>query len=193
LLRGRPDFLALDGKTAVLLLDFKFSRANAPFENHIVQAEVYGLLAQLNGFSTQNLCLGIVFLPQTERVDGIDPMPKDARLSLLNSKGTLHEINERCHQEAKILVESGFRRRKVESERWTAHLFRYDERKANGDLDWALKYWLLEREPIPEKKHARKCAVCPMNALRLCEHALSDPDPKIGIQRRPTGRTARRP
>ncbi len=27
LLRGRPDFLAVDGKTAVLLLDFKFSRA----------------------------------------------------------------------------------------------------------------------------------------------------------------------
>jgi hypothetical protein len=46
--RGRPDFLALKGKKAHLVLDFKFSRARDPFRDQRAQAQTYALLAEAN-------------------------------------------------------------------------------------------------------------------------------------------------
>jgi hypothetical protein len=107
---------------------------------------------------------------------------------LANNDGTLHEIHERCKEQSNILVASGFMNRKVESEKWTAYLFRFDQNKATTDLNWALQYWLSKREPIPEKRYRRKCAACSINALGLCDHALQEPDSNFTVQRLPDGR-----
>src|SRR5262249_46461388 len=50
-LRGRPDYLAFQGKNALLVLEFKFGRFSRPFRSQEVQAEVYGLLAERTGFA----------------------------------------------------------------------------------------------------------------------------------------------
>ena len=178
LIRGRPDFFAFEGKNAILLLDFKFSRAKTPFRNHTVQAEVYGLLAQSMGFSTEQLCLGIVLLSPAEPANALQlaPSAKDALLSTFHDGGTLDEIYALCKQEAKRLVTSGIEDKKIESRSWTAHLFRYDQRRIERDLGWALQYWLSQREPIPEKNYPKKCMACPLNQMRLCDKALQEPD-----------------
>jgi hypothetical protein len=111
----------------------------------------------------------------------------------VNDDGRLHELYQRCRQEAKTLMASGFMNRKVESGSWTAFLFRFDRTNAMRDLSWALQYWLSEREPIPEKRNRRKCAACPLNAVRLCDHALQAPDSDTEVQRHPDGHMSVRP
>ena len=190
-IRGRPDFFAFEGKTALLLLDFKFSGAQRPFRDHEVQVEVYGLLSQSMGFSTEQLWLGIVMLPPVGGAH--DPetslLTKSSRLACFNADGTLHQIYERCQQKTKTLVARGFARTKVESERWTAYLFRFDPSRATQDLSWALQCWLSERDPLPEKRYPRKCSACPLNALGLCEHALGPPNGTYPVQGHDEGGT----
>jgi hypothetical protein len=96
--RGRPDLLALEGRDATLLLDFKFSNARSPFPNHKVQAGVYGFLAEAAGFSARGLYCGVVLFPPDGRVVGAREAAraKDKALRRLDKQGTLHEIHDRC-------------------------------------------------------------------------------------------------
>jgi len=189
-IRGRPDFFAFEGKKALLLLDFKFSSAKRPFRDHEMQAEVYALLVESMGFSSEELYLAIAILPgaghmarpgETAKIGG-------AELRSFAGAGTLHTIYEQCQQRRKTLLSSPISQTIVEGDNWKTFLFRYDREKATKDLSWALKYWLHEREPKPEKRNERKCRACALNAAGLCEHALQGPDLHFEVQRRPDGR-----
>jgi hypothetical protein len=190
LLRGRPDFFAFEGKKALLLLDFKFSSAKAPFPNHLVQAEVYALLAASMEFSTEELCFGVVMFPSFGFGGGLleAAEKKAALLQFLGNDGTLRKIAEHCGQARTALLAGRTKTATVEAEGWKAFLYRYDPKKAEKDLTWALEYWRGEREPLPVKRHPRKCFSCPMNAVGLCPHALQKPNPSFEVQRRPDGR-----
>ena len=189
-IRGRPDFFAFEGKKALLLLDFKFSGAKEPFRDQEVQAEIYALLTQSMEFATEQLCFGIVLFPPAGSGNGLRDaaLTKAALLHHFNADGTLHKISEYCEQARLALVAGGSKTRTVQSEGWKAFLFRYDQKKAEKDLAWALEYWLSKREPIPVKCRPRKCFACPLNAAALCEHALQQPDPGFEVKRRPDGR-----
>jgi hypothetical protein len=108
-------------------------------------------------------------------------------LQFLNEDGTLVKTYRRCEKARKALMAEGAERRTVESEGWKAFLFRYNRKKAEERLTWALGYWRSEREPIPEKKYENKCFACPMNATGLCKHALRPPDPNFKVHRQPDG------
>jgi hypothetical protein len=189
-IRGRPDFFAFEGKKALLLLDFKFSGAKKPFRDHEVQVEIYALLAQSMGFSTEQLCLGIVLFPPTGFGTSLrDTVESKAdMLRSRNEDGTLHKISQQCEQARQELLIDGHKKTTITAEGWTASLFRYDSNKAASDLNWALGYWLQEREPIPVKRWPQKCFACPLNAVGVCEHALREPDPSFEVQRCPDGR-----
>jgi hypothetical protein len=184
-IRGRPDFFAFRGKKALLILDFKFSRAVKPFDDSKVQAEIYALLAESMGFTAEHLFLGIVIFPPSGF--GGNHGDKEAMLQFLNEHGTLHRIYKRCEKARKVLMTDGAETKTIESEDWRAFLFRYDRNKAEKHLKWALEYWFSEREPIPEKRYPRKCFACALNAAGLCEHALQEPDSNFKIQRQPDG------
>jgi hypothetical protein len=186
----RPDFFAFEGKKALLLLDFKFSGAKAPFRDHEVQTEVYALLTESMEFSAEQLCFGIVMFPSVGLGGSLRDaaLTKAARLQSFNEDGTLHKIYEQCDQARQALIAGAAKKKTVESEGWKAFLFRYDPNKAAKDVTWALGYWLSEREPVPVQRWPRKCFACALNAVGLCEHALQAPDPSFKVQRRPDGR-----
>jgi hypothetical protein len=185
-IRGRPDYFAFEGKKALLLLDFKLSRAKKAFRDHRVQAEIYALLAESMAFSTDQLYLGIVLFPS---VGPGSSLTKTAMLKALTEDGTLHKISEQCARARESLAADDSQGGTVESECWKAFLFRYDPKKAVRNLTWALGYWLAEREPIPVKRLPRKCFACPWNAIGLCPHAQHPPDPKFRVRQSLDGRT----
>jgi hypothetical protein len=177
-IRGRPDFLALEGREATLLLDFKFSAAYRPFPNHRVQADIYGFLAEATGLSARGLYVGVVLFPPGGRVAGPREAAKakDKLLKRLNKKGTLQEIHDRCLEARGRLLQGKSGWPQVERDGWRAFLERYDRTRVEGHLAWAMDYWQGYREPQPETRFHKKCFACPLNAVGLCKHALREPD-----------------
>jgi hypothetical protein len=184
-IRGRPDFLALEGREVTLLLDFKFSAVYRPFPNHKVQADIYGFLAQATGFSARGLYVGVVLFPPGGRVVGPREAAKakDKLLQRLDKKGTLHEIHDRCLEARGRLLQGKAGWPQAEGDGWRAFLERYDRTRVEDHLAWALNYWQGKREPLPVTDYPNKCFKCPFNAAGLCEHALSEPDPNFKVHR----------
>ncbi len=189
-IRGRPDFFGFEGKKALLLLDFKFSDAAEPFRNQEVQVEVYAFLAPSADFATEELCMGIVMFPPVGARNTLREaaQTKAAMLQFLNQNGALQEVHERCEQERMRLLNDKSRRATVRGKGWRAFLYRYDPNRTSKDLNWALQYWLGQREPIPVKRWPRKCFGCPLNAVGLCDRALQQPDPQFDVCRLADGR-----
>ncbi len=182
--RGRPDFLDFEGKNAHLVLDFKFSGVSRPFRNQEFQAEIYSLLAEKNGFGTKELIYGIVKFPRLP-VGGTLNDRAQVKSDLLQSfqnNGTLKRIYERCQRERTGMLTRGSRQLIAEAEGWTVYLYRFDRARALGELYRALDFWLAKREPQPEAMRPNKCFACPFNAVSLCEHALTNPDPRFEVQ-----------
>jgi len=191
-IRGRPDLFAFEGKKALLLLEFKFSSATEPFRDHKVQSEIYAWLTESMGFTAEQLCFGIVMFPPI----GHESAPRTVALSkavifdLFNQTGTLHAIYESCETARRAQLVNKPKRTTVKGKGWKAYLFPYDANKAVRDLSWAVGYWLSKREPIPAKRSPRKCFSCVFNAVKLCEHALQQPNPSFGVRRLTDGRVS---
>src|SRR5262249_43175885 len=154
------------------------SGGNKPFRDQEVQAEVYARLTEGGGFSTEGLCFGIVLFPPMGFSGRDALLGKAEALQFLNKNGTLHAVYWRCKRERAELWGWQAKRRVIEADGWRAFLYRYDPKKTEKDLVWALEYWHEEREPIPVKRFPRKCVACPFNAAGLCKHALQQPDPR---------------
>ncbi len=190
LIRGRPDFIAFNEKKVTLILEFKFTAARRPFQDHEVQAEIYSLLAQGMGFDTGELYFGIIIFPPFIR--GPSPseaaLAKSTMLEFFKEDGTLDKIAGQCSQAREAAIQTKQRRAQVEGDPWRAFLYKFSPKKATKDLDWALGYWLSEREPAPVTDYPKKCYSCPLNAANICEHALEGPDRAFIVQRDPGGR-----
>lgn len=186
-LRGRPDFFAFEGKNAQLLLDFKFSGGDRPYRSQEMQAALYALLAESMGFATADLCYGIVLFPRHGGRSSLEDAvrAKEQRLRSLQADGTLATLYQAGDKAHRAMLSGRGRRSAVEGAGWTLFLYRYDHSAAEKDLNWALDFWLGQREPLPEKRYPRKCAACPYNAVGLCEHALTSADARFSVQRGP--------
>jgi hypothetical protein len=189
-LRGRPDFFAFEGKNALLVLDFKFSGGDRPYRSQEMQAALYALLADSMGFATADLCFGIVLFPRHGGHGRLEDAlaAKEQRLRTLQADGTLAALYESADKARKAMVAGRSRRWTVEGKGWTLFLYRYDRITAEKDLNWALDFWVGQREPQPEKRYPRKCAACPFNAAGLCEYALTPADGRFQVQRSPEGK-----
>lgn len=189
-LRGRPDFFAFEGKNAQLVLDFKFSGGERPYRSQEMQAALYALLADSMEFATTDLCFGIVLFPRHGSRGSLEDAlaAKEQRLRALQADGTLAAIYESADQARKAMLAGRSQRWAVEGKGWTLFLYRYDRAAAEKDLNWALDFWLGQREPQPEKRYPRKCAACPFNAAGLCEYALTPADSRFQVQRSPDGK-----
>ena len=191
-IRGRPDVFAFAGKTARLVLDFKFSAGQRPFRDQAVQAETYAVLAASVGFAADELCFGIVLFPTSGLTGREAARAKEDMLRMLNEQGALARVYERCEQARQQLLRGQMVSIAVAGVGWKAFLYRYDPARAARNLRWALDFWLGERGPLPVgelpwDRWPRKCFACPFNAAGLCEYALQAPDPAFTVQRRPDG------
>jgi hypothetical protein len=158
------------------LLDFKFSWARVPYEDHKLQTQVYCLLADAMGLSTQELWYGIVLHRPLDY--GQSAATRAAILQVFRANGTLADLSPLPGSKSRDIEapsHRGSRRTASVAPGWKAFLFRYDPAAAAANLARALEYWRGEREAIPQTDKPRKCTACAMNAAGLCEHALRKP------------------
>lgn len=191
LIRGRPDFFAFDGKEALLLLELKFSRGREPFRDQIVQAQIYSLLAESMGFSTNQLYYGIVILPPWGLQIGMEQAVsmKSASLERFQADGTLPKIYSCCEAARREVLAKDLKRTIVREGTWSAFLYRHDREEIEDNLSWAIDYWSGDREPVPVgeapwDRWKNKCSACPYNAAKLCEHSLQPPDVQFEVNER---------
>lgn len=155
---GRPDLVRLEGRSARLVVEFKFSRRQELFPSQQTQATLYAWLLQQNGFEVdQLLCAVVIFHPAHVPSR---PLPSESLDPLLES--------------IEILRPRAFRSRAGSIHRYgspTLHLFPYLPLLAKERLRWAAAYWQEKREPVSSASKA-KCRICIYSARGLCEAAL---------------------
>lgn len=177
---GRADRIHLEGKSARLVLEFKFSGRRELFPSHVVQVEAYGRMLEAGGFGTDRLLHAVAVLPRGRKVtDGlantIAQRALDAAGEGLSASDTRPSVGA-----PDPLV--GLNVRKVDEDAYGLWVFRHHRARAERDLSWPLTYWTGER--APEGTAARgKCRACPFNAAALCEVALSPPDGRYAVRR----------
>jgi len=145
---GIPDAVIFKDGEAKLLIEYKFTKSRYPWHDHHVQARMYCLLLHLIGFKTENLRYALILAPQ--ECKGL-PEIIDIERSILNSNGD------------KIIE------KKIAGRIVRAFVNTFKNEEAKQELDWALQYWLKERDAIPTRK-PNKCRICSFNDK--CNHTL---------------------
>ncbi|MBE3041140.1 hypothetical protein IMZ48_00845 [Candidatus Bathyarchaeota archaeon] len=157
-IKGYPDYIAIEGGKARLLLDFKFSKYQRVFASQRIQIDIYGYLLAKNGLDTDGLICGIVIIsPELSWEDTTDLVVKDAKK-----------------------VASDMRRKKLDKVYLEGdpdiygELYAFSLVTAKNNLDWAMGYWTQKRPPKPTTR-VYKCAACSFNAAGKCRSALAPP------------------
>jgi len=145
---GVSDAIFFKDGEAKLLVEYKFTKSRYPWHDHHVQARTYCLLLHLMGFKTKNLRYALILAPQ--ECKGL-PEIRNIEKSILNRDGD--EIIEK----------------KIAGQIIRAFVTTFKIEEAKKELDWALQYWLKERDAIPTRK-PNKCRICPFNDK--CNHTL---------------------
>jgi len=147
-LMGIPDAVIFKDGEAKLVIEYKFTKSRYPWHDHHVQARIYCLLLHLIGFKTENLRYALILAPQ--ECKGL-PEIRNIERSILNSNGD--EIIEK----------------KIAGQIIRAFVTTFKIEEAKQELEWALQYWLKERDAIPTRK-PNKCRICSFNDK--CNHTL---------------------
>jgi len=145
---GMPDAVIFKDGEAKLVIEYKFTKSRYPWHDHHVQARIYCLLLHLIGFRTENLRYALILAPQ--ECKGL-PEIRSIERSILNSNG--EEIIEK----------------KIAGQIIRAFVTAFKIEEAKKELDWALQYWLKERDAIPTRR-PNKCRICSFNGK--CNHTL---------------------
>lgn len=145
-LTGLADVVIFKDGEAKILIEYKFTRTQRPWRDHHVQARLYCLLLNLTGFKTQNLKYALVLVPQTCR------NPEKV-------KQTIEKLILKCKNEE--VFES-----KIDDQLVKVFISNFQIKEAKQELEWALKYWMKERQAIPTRK-AGKCQICNFRAMCL--------------------------
>lgn len=156
---GRPDLIHFEGRSARLLIEFKFSRRSTLFPSQQTQTHLYGWLLRQNRFDVDALVCAVAIFPST--------LPH-TKLLPVDLTGKLLEVTERLR--AKTLQSAVPITRQEPS--FTLHLFSFRPERAARDLGWAVDYWRGKREPEPSAS-VNKCRICRYNSEALCDQALS--------------------
>lgn len=168
-LYGKIDHVEFEGRRALWLYDFKFSRySHRLFPNHQLQLSLYGLLLAANDFDVSDLICAVVIVPpkpgKSGRLTKTDPQL--ANLAIETSK-QLRDDHGGVRRGGRIFDPAGF----------AVHAFKFQEAGVRSKLDDVLGYWRGERDARPADT-ATKCQSCAFNAASLCPVALAAPKPK---------------
>ena len=142
---GRVDEAWFRGGNVDLVVERKFSNSLRIYNPYHIQAQLYCLSLEGMGFNTDSTVYRIMVFKRTcyecEKL-------VDSSCDIFN----LETKNYRCEQ-------------------GEAMAFNYPFEKAEiiKELDWALGYWIKEREAIPTQNKA-KCRVC--DYKEVCENSL---------------------
>jgi len=149
MIRGITDGVIFEDGRPVLLLEHKFSANLRLYDAQQVQAGIYCYLLQLMGFDTSRLKYAIVKAGREEK--------ENEELLNIYSKILAHP------NKTKLEVPLG-------TSNAVVYIRRFDSAKVSGNLSWAMRYWLKEREAVPTP-HAGKCRVCQFK--EKCEFSLA--------------------
>ena len=163
-LRGRPDHLFFDGQNASCVLEYKVTDSNQLQTSHRVQLLLYGYLLGQQNFNVDNLILVCVLVPRHH-----------ARWLLKLTPSRLRKFATTICTKAESLIAAQPLRKNwhqpaIEVSRDIhvyLRVFKYDQRKAESELEFFTAYWLGNRDAIRTTMES-KCAVCQYNQLNLC-------------------------
>lgn len=146
---GMADAVCFNKARPVLLLEHKFSRRPAPYQDHHVQARLYCYLLQLMGFDVSQLRYALVMAPP--ECKGSDDLRRIPTLALK-------------HQSQEPMAVS------LPNGTANVYLTTYRQSEILGELEWALGFWKNQRDPKPTS-NAGKCRVCQFR--ETCEFSLA--------------------
>jgi hypothetical protein len=163
-LRGRPDHVFFDGRHASCLLEYKVTDSNQLQTSHRVQLLLYGYLLGQQSFNVDDLILVCVLVPRHH----------DTWLAKL-TPARVRKFVATIRSKAESLIAAQPSRKNwhqmgVEVSRGVhvnLRVFRYDQQKAESELEFFTAYWLGGRDAI-RTTMVSKCAVCQYNQLNLC-------------------------
>ncbi len=156
---GRPDLVQLGGRSAQMVIEFKFSKRATLFPSQQTQALLYGWLLQQNGFQVDDLLCAVVIFPP----------------SLLESKSLPPDLLHALLKTVETYRTKALQKKVTSTHRDqynTLHLFPFHPPTAKGRLRWAVQYWQGKRAPALNAS-PNKCRNCSFNAQGLCEQPLS--------------------
>lgn len=160
-LYGKIDHVEFEGRRALWIYDFKFSRySHRLFPNHQLQLSLYGLLLAANDFDVSDLICAVVIVPPQSGKSG---SAKLANLAIETSK-TLRDVNGDLRRGGRLFHQAGF----------AVHAFKFHAKGAQQELNEAIGYWFGEREARAADS-ATKCRSCTYNVQALCPVALVPP------------------
>ncbi len=171
---GRADRVQLEGTTAKLLLEWKFSSRRELYPTHVVQVEAYATLLKANGFNIDNL-VHVVAVVQRGRA-----RPEKLAATMAQRAHEIASVaawGTRPLRAASAVPDplQGLGVRRLDSTAFTLFVFPHDARAAELNLQWALQYWKRERPPSHTHSPSR-CRACPYNAAALCDVAVAPTD-----------------
>jgi len=143
ILVGRPDSVLFENGIPNIIFEYKFTKATRPFRNQSVQAHTYGVILRRMGFNTKNLELALVLASPKSKND--------------------KELNMKVY---KSIVNKGLKETSILSEDFRVYVEKFDSRRAESDIDWAIKFWMGERDAL-KNASPNKCKNCEYN--KLCQ------------------------
>lgn len=142
ILVGRPDAVFFYQGHPLFIFEYKFSKSRRPFRDHHVQAKTYGILLRNMGFNTDRLMYVIVMA---------EPKAK-------NSERLRNSVIE-------TTVKNGQNEGIIDTENAKIYVNKFDYNDAERDLEWALGFWIMQRDAIPTRNQ-NKCRSCEYG--RIC-------------------------
>jgi CRISPR/Cas system-associated exonuclease Cas4 (RecB family) len=146
---GVADCVIFYKSIPLLLLDYKFKKRIRVYDDELFQAGLYSYLLNKMGFDTSRLHYGVVAADSELR--------GNKQLSQIH-----HEIISKYRNQTHIDAE-------IENRQVSIVLKPLDIQKITKDLEWALPFWMKQRDPIPTKMKA-KCNACEFK--ETCEYSL---------------------
>ncbi|MBA7641856.1 hypothetical protein ES703_49541 [subsurface metagenome] len=138
-----PGVVLFIGGNPILLFEFKFSKYDTDFLGRHTQAQSYGLIMREIGFDIKNLFYSIVvFKPyMLKRKEFIKSVPHNIIEAFLNGNFANIDENSKYYGEVK------------------AYIHKFDGKKAEKHVDWAIEYWMGKREACCTEEEG-KCLSC---------------------------------
>jgi CRISPR/Cas system-associated exonuclease Cas4 (RecB family) len=135
-LAGISDCVLFASGFPAIVFEYKFTRTGRIFNSHQVQARTYGILLRNMGFDTSRLFCAVVI---------VDPKAKD------DCKLKLRVVD--------VAIKNGPKDAVLTVENARIFFSRFDETKAEQDLEWALEFWKRQRDAVPTR-NPNKCINC---------------------------------
>jgi hypothetical protein len=142
---GVPDILVFEGGRPAEVVELKTVERIpfSPWRDHLVQAQVYGLLLDCMGFDCSTLKLSILYVRR-----GWELLPL---LSLAHKFENLREqLEEKYPNDLRTFT------------------FGYSRAGAEGVVHWALSYWRGERDPVPTRNPSKCAKVHVSGRMSIC-------------------------